>query len=421
VRLPRILLAIVIVTTGAASGGVAAARLGHDDAPGAPASAASQIVAASAVTAGGMTATGAARPASAAAGTRVVLAASVADPGGQAVLVDLEVYDRGGRRVFQRFWDRQRLTPRTRVFRTVWTVPAGTRPGAFTVKLGVFTPGWQKLLRWNDTATRVTVRAGGAPATTIPTTTTTTRPPATAPPGAAPARFRTLPPGSALPSSATCAAQVRSRPEPESKGSNAAANRRTGHGLGAGFFDPGATDPRAGRDIRPRVDGAFTGTTKEILRWAACKWGIDEDLVFAQAAIESWWRQDTEGDFGSTAANCAPGHGIGADGRAGQCPESFGILQNRFPFERSAWPGAEQSTAMNADTAYAIWRACYEGYERWLNDVDRGRQYAAGDAEGCQGRWFAGRWHTAAADEYIARVRDYLDRRIWETPEFQEP
>ena len=41
----------------------------------------------------------------------------------------------------------------------------------------------------------------------------------------------------------------------------------------------------------PRVTGNFTGTTDEILQWAACKWGIDEDLVRAQVAIESWWDQ----------------------------------------------------------------------------------------------------------------------------------
>ena len=55
---------------------------------------------------------------------------------------------------------------------------------------------------------------------------------------------------------------------------------------------------------------------------------------------------------------------------------------------------------MNVDTAYAIWRACFEGYERWLNQVERGQRYAAGDAWGCVGRWFAGRWHASGADAY---------------------
>jgi hypothetical protein len=263
------------------------------------------------------------------------------------------------------------------------------------------------------------------------TTATTRRPAATQRQGAAPtgssrsaagapSHFRTLPPGASLPGDAQCAAWVRARPLPERKAVNRPFNQVTGQHVGSGLFDPGATDPRANSRIAARIDGAFTGTTQEILRWTACKWGIDEDLVDAQAAVESWWRQTTKGDLGSDASACAPGHGLGADGTAGQCPQSFGILQNRYPFERSTWPGIERSTAMNADTAYAIWRACFEGYEHWLNDVEHGRRYGAGDALGCMGRWFSGRWHTAAGDEYVAKVKDYLDRRIWETADFQE-
>jgi autotransporter family porin len=66
-------------------------------------------------------------------------------------------------------------------------------------------------------------------------------------------------------------------------------------------------------------------------------------------------------------------------------------------------------------------RACYEGYELWLNNVDRGSQYAAGDMWGCVGRWYAGRWHTTAAESYITKVKDYLNQRIWESASFQEP
>jgi hypothetical protein len=42
-----------------------------------------------------------------------------------------------------------------------------------------------------------------------------------------------------------------------------------------------------------------------------------------------------------------------------------------------------------------------------LNDLDRGRQYA-------------GRWHTAAADQDVAKVKGYLDQRTWESPDSQE-
>jgi autotransporter family porin len=236
----------------------------------------------------------------------------------------------------------------------------------------------------------------------------------------APAHFTTLAPGSALPADAQCAAWVRARPLPENKRGNAGFDQAAGHRLGAAFF-PTSDDARANTPIGARVDGAFTGTTQEVLRWAACKWGVDEDLVYAQAAKESWWRQSAKGDFGTDPTACPPGHGLGVDGQPGKCPQSYGILQNRYPFELTSWPGISSSTAMNADTAYAIWRVCYEGYEHWLNDVERGAQYGAGDAWGCVGRWFAGRWHIAPADQYVAAVQGYQSQRIWQTANFQEP
>ena len=57
--------------------------------------------------------------------------------------------------------------------------------------------------------------------------------------------------------------------------------------------------------------------------------------------------------------------------------------------------------------------ACFDGYETWLNTVPRGKQYHAGDAWGCVGRWFAGRWRTSAALGYIAKVKQYLKEKIW--------
>ena len=68
----------------------------------------------------------------------------------------------------------------------------------------------------------------------------------------------------------------------------------------AGFL--AGDDPQADQLIAPRINGDFTGTTAEILRWAACKWGIDQDIVFAQAAVESWWRQATLGDWDDATA-----------------------------------------------------------------------------------------------------------------------
>jgi autotransporter family porin len=194
-------------------------------------------------------------------------------------------------------------------------------------------------------------------------------------------------------------------------------NRTTGQHVGPGFFP--ASDGSKAVKLAARINGDFTGTTKEILRWASCKWGVNQNIVFAQAAVESWWRQTTKGDWGTDRSACPPGHR--KLNSQGECAQSYGILQNRYPYEKTSWPGIGRSTAMNADTAYAIWRACYNGYETWLNTVPEPSRYHKGDAWGCVGRWFAGRWHTAAANGYIRTVQEYMRERIWEKPYFQEP
>jgi hypothetical protein len=208
-------------------------------------------------------------------------------------------------------------------------------------------------------------------------TTATTAPPAGG-------HFSTLPPGSALPSDAQCAARV--KPTAENRPQNNTPNHTLGHGA--------PTNPPAA--LYSRVTGNFTGTTDEIIQWAACKWGIDEDIARAQAAKESWWMQSAVGDNG----------------------ESFGLMQVRVPYWGWAFNNnvgdSKTSTAYNVDAALAARRNCFEGNETWL-----GGTYAKGDLWGCVGLWFSGRWHDAPAETYIAAVKDYLAQRIWETPGFQ--
>jgi hypothetical protein len=216
--------------------------------------------------------------------------------------------------------------------------------------------------------------------------------------------FRTLTPGSPLPDDATCAHAVASAPE------TVPANVRPDHVPGdqhlpSNFFPPGSGHAREQELIAARVTGAYVGTTAQILQWVACKWGIDERYVRAQAEVESSLRQDKMGDWTTDGSACAPGHGLGKDGRGGECPESFGILQVKYQFFAGAFPSAITSTAFNLDTAYAVWRACYDGYEQWLGDVAApGTTYGPGHAWACIGRWFSGAWMDADAREYIGCV-----------------
>ena len=216
--------------------------------------------------------------------------------------------------------------------------------------------------------------------------------------------FDTLPVGATLPSDEWCAARVRRAREV--RPANATYNVTTGR------------DAPPQIDYFARVTGNFTGTTDEIIQWAACKWGIDEDIVRAQVAKESWWYQRNTGDFTSDPANCAPGHDIGADGKEGQCPESLGLLQLRYPYIPDAFPTAGLSSAYNLDYGLAYRRHCFEGLDPWFNDVERGQPYAAGDLWGCVGAWFTGRWYTPDSETYISAVQGYYDSKIWKSGDF---
>jgi autotransporter family porin len=220
-----------------------------------------------------------------------------------------------------------------------------------------------------------------------------------------PGHFSTLPVGTALPSDSTCAHQV--RPAPEVRPGNGAANATKGVGGNAAY---------------PRVTGNFVGTTDEIIQWAACKWGIDEDVVRAQAAMETYWIQGNAGDFTSDASTCVPGHRrLGSDGRTGQCPQSIGIMQVRFPYHTTAFASdndAAVSTAYNLDYAYAVWRNCFDGNDQWFDEFNPRRPYRAGDLWGCVGAWYSGRWYDPGAVRYVRHVQAYVARRIWATSGF---
>ena len=220
---------------------------------------------------------------------------------------------------------------------------------------------------------------GQSPTTTTTSTTTTTTGIATTPPTSA--HFSTLPVGAALLTDATCASLVRATPEV--RANNVPFNNTVGVG---------------GNSVYPRVSGNFNGTTDEILQWVACKWGLDEDIVRAQIARESYWDQRSVGDNG----------------------ESFGLGQVRVPYHQSAFvnDNAKVSSAYNVDYTYAVWRECFEGRLTWLNTVERGREYTAGDAWGCLGVWFSGRWYTQAAIDYMSLVRSDFNSRVWETQSF---
>jgi autotransporter family porin len=149
--------------------------------------------------------------------------------------------------------------------------------------------------------------------------------------------------------------------------------------------------------LRRAVTGQFTGTTDEIIQWAAWKWGVDEDLFRAVCVQESWWRQETIGDGGL----------------------SFGITQVNRDAHPGTYPYSRFSTAFAADYYGAIFRHYYDGHATWLMDVEHGQPYRPGDAWGAVGTWFAGRWHTPPADDYVRQVQGHLKGRTWAWADFR--
>ena len=390
--------------------------------------------AAGGVGASGYTTTATVAPTSVPAGTKATIAVSVTAGTATTALVDLEVFGPTGAKVYQTWWDSQALAAGvTKNYAAAWTVPATAPAGTYVVKVGVFGPGWRTLLGWNDRAATFTV--GGATAAATPTPTPTPKPSAAPTPTLIPAaratptptpsasptptpapkptvtpssspsatpvpapttRFATLPVGSALPSGADCASRVRRsawEPRPE----NATANKTPGI---AGVAIDGA-DAAAQSTFAPRVDGRFAGTTDEIIQWAACKWGFDEDIVRAVAVQESYWRQAGVGDLTADAAACA------AIGKRAPCYQSYGLVQVKGTVHDGTYPVAEASTAFNLDYALAWQRACYEGhFAHWLTQT-------RGDEWGCVGAWFSGAWKDAGALDYIARVQSHLAAKPW--------
>ncbi len=170
-----------------------------------------------------------------------------------------------------------------------------------------------------------------------------------------------------------------------------------------------------------RVDGNYTGTTDEIIQWAAAKWGLPDEVIRAEAVVESTWYQGVKdasghpvigrgyGDVGSCGGSPPPS-GYGVNG-----PASFGLLQDKWCSLKDAdaagydgWPWTERSTAYAVDLYAATIRGCYQGWDKWL-----GAGYHAGDLWGCVGRWFSGQWYSTAATNYIADVKAVKKAAPW--------
>jgi hypothetical protein len=162
------------------------------------------------------------------------------------------------------------------------------------------------------------------------------------------------------------------------------------------------------------VTGNFSGTTDEILQWAAHKWGVPEDWARAQAVTESDWHMSQLGDR-LNVADTTPYPVFSRIRGTSDLWESLGIMQIRWnhpdPARNSAGIGAEplrwKSTAFNADYTYAQIRYYFDGLCDWC-----GAGYSAGQQWPSIGAWFnPSPWNSAGT--YISHVQAHLASRDW--------
>jgi hypothetical protein len=101
--------------------------------------------------------TAGASPTRVAPGKRVTLSATLTASCRAQALIDFEIYDGSGQKVFQTSVDDQALTGKAQTFTAAWDVPTGQASGTYTLKLGVFAAGWGALYNWDDDAAHLSI------------------------------------------------------------------------------------------------------------------------------------------------------------------------------------------------------------------------------------------------------------------------
>ena len=171
--------------------------------------------------------------------------------------------------------------------------------------------------------------------------------------------FGTLSPGASLPSDATCASEI---PVGTGNGFGEFGHQQYQAYLRAAFriSIPWLRPQCVQRELGPtrRVDGQYSGTTDMIFRWAACKWGIDEDLVRAVATVEVWrWNQpQSGGDKRTSYSQCVNGGftSLWNYQCTNCCYQSWSIFQTKAVYNWQTWPMLVNSTAFAADYPFRV-------------------------------------------------------------------
>jgi hypothetical protein len=280
-------------------------------------------------------------------------------------------------------------------------------------------------------------------------------------------------PGAMLPTEADC--KTAETPIPENAPWNV--NDGTSPGYNSNLPPPENPIPSYFYDYAPccnelpkadfaEVDGNYSGSTDDLIRITACKWGIDEDYIRAQAMIESGWHQDcaaahggngcNEGGDENNPAGCTPAsitggaqtpitsngefcemEGFGGLSGTNQY-DSWSIVQTKVYYEWATWPMIEESTPFALDYRYAEMRGCVNGDQYsyfnsqsrrsgsdYLNAVSNAKSNPTGPssvsgwnnlqylAYGCIDTHFSGSWFNGRSDSYLKSFLSSLSSANW--------
>jgi hypothetical protein len=207
------------------------------------------------------------------------------------------------------------------------------------------------------------------------------------------------------------------------------------------------------------VDGQYTGTTEMIIRWAACKWGMDEDMIRAQATAEhgTWIQWNAGGDERKSMNQCQAGNNLDHNSTnlwgyliSNGCYQSWSIWQTKVIYSSpnigawTTWSAINESTAFAVDYRYASQRSCMNGDQSgYFNDKKTGSAYLADVANAkndpnvesphrfwnpvtaayatnleyvafaCMGSHYSGSWMDSEARVYLNSVLTHWKKKDW--------
>lgn len=207
------------------------------------------------------------------------------------------------------------------------------------------------------------------------------------------------------------------------------------------------------------IDGQYTGTTEMIIRWAACKWGVDEDLIRAQATVEhgTWVQWNAGGDQTQSITQCQAGNDPGHVSTnlwgylvSNACFQSWSIWQTKVVFSSpnvgawTTWPAINESTAFAADYRYGFQRSCMNGDQSgffqskgvgntYLTDVANAAQNPNEESShqflnpitganatnleyvsfACASSHFSGGWMDSGAQSYLNKLLNHWKNKDW--------